>query len=595
MAPQSSPRSEYAKRLAARTNALYLAERDHRRFGNVRLAIAVAAAAIAWLLPWLWLLLPVSAFIVLVVLHRRVLERRRLASRSIAFYERGIERLEDRWQGKGEPGERFADAAHPYAEDLDLFGKGGLFELLCTARTRGGEATLARWLLTPAPREELRARQLAVEELRERLELREELALFGEDFRSGVHPDELSAWGAAPPIHFPRSARAIAFVFSVIALVLLIAFVVTLFVDPRVRIALVSLGIVEAIFALRFRRDVGRVVHATEQPGHDLALLSQVLHRLERERFTSPRLIELRAALHVEGVPASRRIARLNHLIELLDSRDNVFLRIFGPLLLWTAQAAFAIESWRQTSGPAIAGWLAAVGEIEALSSLAGYAWEHPDDPFPEFTEDSPLFDGEALAHPLLPESRCVRNDVRLSASRQLLIVSGSNMSGKSTLLRTVGVNTVLAMAGAPVRAHSLKLSALRLGASIRVSDSLQGGSSRFYAEITRLRAIVDLTRGDYPLLFLLDELLHGTNSHDRRIGAEAVVKGLVERGAIGLITTHDLALAHIAESLAPRAENIHFEDHLEDGRMTFDYLMRPGIVMKSNALELMRAVGLEV
>ncbi|MDQ2900071.1 MAG: DNA mismatch repair protein MutS [Acidobacteriota bacterium] len=587
--------TEYARRLEARTTALHRAEQLHRCIGNIRLLIFLAAVILAWLRPGLWLLLPVLAFIALVIYHRRVLRARDTARRSIAFYERGIDRLEDRWAGKGEPGNKFSDPAHSYAEDLDLFGKGSLFELLCTARTRVGEATLARWLLAPSSREEVSARQRAVEELRARIDLREDLAQAGENFRSGVHPEELAAWGAAPAIHFPRAARVLALTFAITAFGLLIAFVVTLFVDPRVRIALVSTGLLEGIFALRFRADVARVALAVERPGRDLALLAQVLQRLERERFTSPRLAELRAALEVEGLPASTRIARLNHLIELLDSRDNVFLRVFGPLLLWTTQTAFAIESWRRSSGPSVAGWLQAVGEIEALSALAGYAWEHPQDPYPTFSDDGPAFQAEGLAHPLLPESRCVRNDVDLNPTRRLLIVSGSNMSGKSTLLRTVGVNVVLAMAGAPVRAGRLALSPLCLGASIRVTDSLQGASSRFYAEITRLRQILDLTRGPRPVLFLLDELLHGTNSHDRRIGAEAVVRSLLTRGAIGLITTHDLALADIALSLAPPAANVHFEDRLEDGRITFDYLMRPGVVTKSNALELMRAVGLEV
>ncbi|MGI8989030.1 MAG: MutS-related protein [Bryobacteraceae bacterium] len=595
MNPAFSCATEYSRRLEARTQALHRAERLHRRVGNIRLLIFLAAAVVAWLRPGFWLLLPIFAFIALVIYHQRVLKARDMARRSIAFHERGIERLEDRWAGKGEPGIRFSDPAHPYAEDLDLFGKGSLFELLCTARTRIGEATLARWLLAPSSREEATARQLAVDELRARIDLREDLALAGENFRSGVHPEELAAWAVAPAIHFPRHARVIAMAFAVTAFALLIAFVATLFVNPRIRIALVSLGMLEGIFALRFRAHVARVAHDVEQPGADLALLAQVLRRLERERFTSPRLTKLRAALEVEGLPASARIARLNHLIELLDSRDNVFLRVFGPLLLWTTQTAFAIESWRQLSGPSVAGWIRAVGEIEALSALAGYAWEHPQDPYPSFAAEGPAFQAEGLAHPLLPESQCVRNDVELNPERRMLIVSGSNMSGKSTLLRTVGVNAVLAMAGAPVRARRLALSPLCLGASIRVTDSLQGASSRFYAEITRLRRILDLTRGPLPLLFLLDELLHGTNSHDRRIGAEAVVRSLLARGAIGLITTHDLALADMAGSLTPPAANVHFEDRLEDGRITFDYLMRPGIVTKSNALELMRAVGLEV
>jgi len=263
-------------------------------------------------------------------------------------------------------------------------------------------------------------------------------------------------------------------------------------------------------------------------------------------------------------------------------------------VLLWATQCALAIEAWRSANGAAIARWIEVVGEMEALCALAGYAYEHPGDPFPEIGAP-PCFAAEQLGHPLIPDSRCVRNDVHLDGDRRLLIVSGSNMSGKSTLLRAVGTNAVLAQAGAPVRARRLRLSPLAVGASIRLHDSLQAGTSRFYAEITRLRQLVDLAEGGVPLLFLLDEILHGTNSHDRRIGAEAVVKELVARNAIGLVTTHDLALAQMAESLGARAANVHFEDHLEDGRMRFDYRMRPGVVTKSNALALMRAVGLEV
>ena len=206
-----------------------------------------------------------------------------------------------------------------------------------------------------------------------------------------------------------------------------------------------------------------------------------------------------------------------------------------------------------------------------------------------------PLVDSEGLGHPLIPAARRVVNDLRLGGERRMIVVSGSNMSGKSTLLRTVGINAVLALAGAPVCARRLTLCPVTLGATLRINDSLQAGKSRFYAELTRLKQIVDHAGGAPPLLFLLDEILHGTNSHDRRIGAEAILRGLVARGAAGLVTTHDLALAEVAEAMAPRAINVHFEDHLEGGVMSFDFRMKPGVVRKSNALELMRAVGLEV
>lgn len=292
----------------------------------------------------------------------------------------------------------------------------------------------------------------------------------------------------------------------------------------------------------------------------------------------------------------SERIAQLGNLLDLLHSRSNQLFMPLAYLLMWGTQMAHAIEQWRGIAGPAIARWLDVVGQFETLCALAAYAYENPNDPFPEIvTEGGPCYDGEQLGHPLLPASRCVRNDLRLTGDLRVLIVSGSNMSGKSTFLRTAGINAVLALAGAPVRAQRLLLSPLALGATLRIQDSLQQGRSRFYAEILRVRQIVDLTRGPLPLLFLLDEIFAGTNSHDRRLGAEAIVAGLVEAGALGLVTTHDLSLTHIAEQLGPRAANVHFADHFDKGEMKFDYRLQPGVVRHSNALALMRAVGLRV
>jgi DNA mismatch repair ATPase MutS len=340
---------------------------------------------------------------------------------------------------------------------------------------------------------------------------------------------------------------------------------------------------------------MAEVVAAVDKAAHELGLISEVLVLIEGERFQSPLLVSLRGSLAAEGAPPSRRLAQLKRLIEYLDSRDNVFVRVAEIFILWTPHLAVRVEQWRRRSGTAVRRWLAAVGEIEALASLASHAFEHPQDPFPEFSEESPLLEAVEIGHPLIPESKLVRNSVSLGGDLRLLVVSGSNMSGKSTLLRTLGVNVVLAQAGAPVRAARLRLSPLAVGASIRVNDSLQGGISRFYAEILRLRQILDQTAGARPVLFLIDEFLHGTNSHDRRIGAEALVRGLVERGAMGLITTHDLALAGIADTLGERARNVHFEDRIEDGKVLFDYRMQPGVVRKSNAIELMRSVGLEI
>jgi DNA mismatch repair ATPase MutS len=263
--------------------------------------------------------------------------------------------------------------------------------------------------------------------------------------------------------------------------------------------------------------------------------------------------------------------------------------------LMYSVQVAFAAEGWRRAHGRAVGSWLSAIGEIEALLWLSTYSYEHPGDPFPEFVPGSPCFDAIGMGHPLMPSPTCIPNDVGLVDGTRVLLVSGSNMSGKSTLLRAVGINAVLAMAGAPVRAKALRLTPLQVGASIRINDSLHEGSSRFYAEITRLRRLFDLAGGNPPLLFLLDELLQGTNSNDRRIGAGGVLCALLNRRAIGLASTHDLALADLGGTLNGQLHNVHFQEDFENGRMSFDYKLREGVVTKSNGLALMRSIGLEV
>ncbi|MGH9740730.1 MAG: MutS-related protein, partial [Candidatus Acidiferrum sp.] len=236
--------------------------------------------------------------------------------------------------------------------------------------------------------------------------------------------------------------------------------------------------------------------------------------------------------------------------------------------------------------------------EMEALLSLASYSYEHPADPFPEFAaagEGLGLFDGAELGHPLIPAEKCVRNSVRLDAKTRVLLVSGSNMSGKSTFLRAVGINAVLAMAGAPIRGAALRLTPLRIGTRIRSTDSLQEGRSSFYTEILQIRKVFDGANEAVPLIFLFDELLEGTNSKDRRIGAEGLIQALLKRRAIGIVTTHDLALTEITPAVGNVLRNMHFEDQVAEGKMKFDYKLREGVVEKSNALELMRLIGLEM
>jgi len=568
-----------------------------RKVSYARLTLALLFLLMLWLALALhaisgWLsLAPAALFVGLVFYHERLRRAYDRAKRSVVFYERGLDRLENRWQGKGSPGTEYLNPAHLYATDLDILGNASLFELLSTVGTRSGEETLARWLCQPATREEILTRQQAVHELRDAIDLREDLFLIGRQVRSEVHPSFMSAWARDPVRLESMVARVIA---PLLVALLVIAIVYSL-TPGGSNVPLLSVLAVESAYGLYYRSRVQEVIRTIDEPVRELRILGAALRRIESETYSSERLRALQENLSGGKRRPSQEIAYLIRLFDYMNQRRNEFFAIFSFVMLWGTQFSFAIEAWRRRCGPEIDSWLQNFGEFETLCALAGYACEHPEEPFPEIVEGTAVLEGEDLRHPLMPASACVPNSIHLGGELRLLLVSGSNMSGKSTLLRTVGINVALAQAGGPVRAKRMRLSVLAIGATLRVQDSLQAGVSRFYAEIQRLHDTMELTSGKLPVLFLLDEILHGTNSHDRAIGAEAIVRGLMERGAIGLVTTHDLALTRFADALGPRAKNVHFQDQLENGRMTFDYVLHDGVVQKSNALELMRAVGLRV
>lgn len=601
-------RELYVERLTLRQESSAALRAREKSISIVRLLLIAATIGLAF---WsvLAALVPLIAFVALVVVHERVIRARKRAEGGAAFYGRGLARVDDAWPGTGDAGSEFFEDHHPYAGDFDLFGRGSLFELISVAVTPAGRKRLARWLLEPSRDVgEIRARQGAVLELRENVSLREDLAIEASAVVREIESAKLDAWASMPAVTLSPFERIAAIVMPAVTMILLLLTLpswiarlvsTTHHVDFGAITRMPSWPLMIAIIltvllARRLHPRIEPVIIAVERAEPALALLAGVLARIERETFTSPKLASLRERLRGAALPASQEIEKLRRLVALLDARRNQFFAIFAVLLLWSTHVAMAIERWRVRSGSRAGDWIEAVGEIEALGSLASFAFEHPAFAMPELVERGPSYDARELGHPLIPSSRRVTNDLRLDDTLRLLIVSGSNMSGKSTMMRSAGLGAVLAMAGGPVCASSLRLSPTAVGASIRIHDSLQENASRFYAEILRIRQVLSMSL-EGPLLFLLDEMLAGTNSHDRRIGAEAIVKQLVHRGAIGLVSTHDLALAKIADELAPRAANVHFEDHLEDGKVVFDYRMRPGVVTKSNALELMRSVGIEV
>jgi hypothetical protein len=573
--------------------------------GNWRLVLFVSTAALVWLAFWRhqisgwWVILPVAVFIALMRIHDYVLQQRNHAERRHAFYERGLARIEERWRGSGNTGARFASSDHPYSGDLDLFGDGSLFQLLSVARTGPGEHLLADWLLTPAEPQTLHERHVAVDELRNKLDFREHLAVVGRTAITEEESQPLWVWGNSTALQVNGTTRAIAAFLSVAMAIALLWFAYADFLYLAGAAARPSLNALRFLIAMSFfnggfallgRRKTWRAIQDFEAIRPGVALISDLLFAIEQAQFQSGSLKKLQEKLGTKPRP-SDQVKALNRIGDFLDSRDNLFVRIFGPPLLWTTQTVLALEHWRLRYGPLTRGWVETVAEMEALSSLATYAYEHAEDPFPELVERGPIFDGAELGHPLV--ARCVRNTISLDSEQPLFVVSGSNMSGKSTLLRTIGINSVLAFAGAPVRAARLRLSPLAIGASLHVMDSLAEGQSHFSAEIKRIRLIVDLAEQCGPALFLIDEILQGTNSQDRLTGTRAILERLLSQGAIGLITTHDLALTRIEGVAGTCTTNVHFQDEIRDGTMTFDYKLKPGVVQGSNAIQLMRLYGL--
>jgi hypothetical protein len=595
----AEPKAEYEKRLEKRSRTVSEKDRLHLRIGYAKLIVIAAGLFLAWIIfakhlsSIYWLIAPVAVYALLGILHGRILRAKARAQTAADYYRKGIARIEDRWTGTGQTGERFRDTNHVYAEDLDLFGRGCLFELLSTARLPMGENRLANWLTAGSDLQTIQDRQKLILELREKVDLREDLAVTGEELRARLNPESLIDWAEDKSI-LPRGIWRLVMA----ALAIGAAAGIVYYFESATLWPLLSVLVVESVVLARLWRRAHAVIEGVDSNAEGLLLFSEILARLEREPFASARLQEIAAELKDGDEPASRAVRRFARIVYWIDANDSLLARMSELPFLYSVQVGMAAETWRRRWGAKMRRWADLTGEMEALLSLATYSYEHPADPFPEFVSAEGglgFFEGEELGHPLIAAEKCVRNSVRLDTKTRVLLVSGSNMSGKSTLLRVVGINTVLAMAGAPVRGARLRLTPLRVGTRIRSMDSLQEGRSSFYTEILHIRKVFDGANEAVPLIFLFDELLEGTNSKDRRIGAEGLIRALLKRRAIGIVTTHDLALTEIAPAMGSVLRNMHFEDQVVEGKMRFDYKLREGVVEKSNALELMRLIGLEM
>ncbi len=580
-----------------------------RRFSWARLAaFLTGAAALATILlsgaateRWAW---PVAglAFVVfgvLVVRHDRLLRRRRTVRALVTINEEAQARLARRWAGLPEPGtgEPPPEGSAALARDLGLLGPASLEHLLTTPASPPGRQTLRRWLLDPAPPGRIATRQEAVRELSARLGFRQRLEAAARAGRRGpVNPEAFLEWAEGEPLLARRPGlRRGVIALSVISPALLLAALAGL-----VPIHLWILLLV-GIFGLSRAR--GEEIHAVfarvASREAELAVYERIFERLARLAPRSSALGRRLAALEASGRSAHREMDRLAGLAGLTELRRSALHGVFQVLFLWDFHLLAALERWQRRSGSAARAWFECLGSIEALGALGGLAADEPHWAFPEVDPRRATIEAEDLGHPLLPGDQRVGNAVRLGPPGRVLLVTGSNMSGKSTLLRAIGVNTVLAQAGGPVCARRLAMPPVILGTSLLVEDSLTDGVSFFLAELERLRSIVEAAEAPEEgrrLLFLLDEVLRGTNPGERRIAVARVVRRLLDDGALGAVTTHDLELADM-EPIRDACDPVHFREALGDSgegpSVTFDYRMRAGLAPTTNALRLLELVGL--
>ncbi|WP_434388983.1 MutS-related protein [Melittangium boletus] len=599
--PTLTPQLTYAERRATAEAELRRLDALSARYANLRAVVFLAGAGVALAvmfgrLPrtgWWAVGAALVTYIALAVLHHQVFLREERQRQYVQLNTRGLARLGRGWHEFAERGERFLVGTHLYAADLDVFGQGSVFQLMNETATRAGEERLAAWLSQPAAVAQVRTRQAAARELLPRVDLRQDVCVEARAVaKEKADPGLFIQWAeSGPSLTGIRWARPVAVVLPLLTLTLFV--LGQLGAIPR---PLWWGGLLAQLAVVLLTKPPLRAMEELMSAGErGFVRYAPLFERVERERFEHPELRRIQSGLQPEArETVSARLKRFSFLYSFVEFKRHQFHPVVHLFTLWDVHALFALERWREQHGAQVRGWFEALAELEALSCLAGLAHDRPDFLWPELVDSGPQVHARGVGHPLLDAP--VPNDVALPGPGCALILTGSNMSGKTTLLRALGLNCVLALAGAPVCARAFTLSPLHVLTSMRVKDSLERGVSYFYAEVQRIKAVLDAAgaaRGQ--ALFLLDEILLGTNTRERQIASREVLRLLLATGASGGVTTHDLSLASLAEEHAGRVVNMHFRDHLEDGKMVFDYRLRPGVVDTTNALRVLKMAGVPV
>ncbi len=593
----SDARGQYQSRSEALQRVARSLDARSQLIGHGRLVCfaVLAAAAVAKTFHYLGSWAPAGAgllgFVALVVWHAKVAREEARTQALLELQQRGLKRLDGQWRQFPSKGERFAVEGHLYAADLDVFGQGSLFQLLDETATRQGEEVLARWLSAP-PKElaGVRERQGAVKELAQRIDFRQ--ALVTEAKLAGPAKADLSrflAWCESGGLPGPFRLA-----FYAAHLLPLVTLALAVLAEQEVLLPwapLIGLGL-QLLLVVGTSRPMGELFEALLHSEQGAVRFERAFAAVAAERFEHPLLSRLRNGAEEDGKPVAVKLSAFERLFGFASLKAAKEVHwIFNWLLLWDLHCLVRLDGWRARHGKQVRRWFDSLAELEALASLAGFSFERPQCVFPTLIDGPARLVATQLAHPLLDQP--VANDVTLAGPGAALVITGSNMSGKTTFLRTLGVATVAGLAGLPVPAASCELSLMQVMTSMRLKDSLERGVSYFYAEVQRVKQLLDTARArPKGCLFLLDELFLGTNARERAVASKALVRQLLELGALGGITTHDPALTELG---GENVKNVHFTDSVAGQQMSFDYRLREGVAQTTNALELLKRAGVPV
>ena len=604
------PNKVYDRRRQAYEKLQAKQQRAANRLSNYRLfamllGLTVSVFVYRTARPWMGVAIGCLTLILfgyLAFRHSRIRGRLKYAEALSGINRKGTERVQGRWGAFADTGAEFRDDEHPYASDLDLFGQGSLFQWINSAHSALGRETLARVLRQERRAlSEIMARQEAVTALAGKLAWRQRFESEGILVRDKLAPTgPLVQWAEEfHPDYVQPLVKLGIRILPVVTIAMVALYAVSPFITWHVP---VLLAIVQGLLLRINGKERSRVLTMVYRFEPSLRTYSRMLEQFESQKFSAQWLSVRQARLrNAAGQSACAQIRRLSTIAERISNRENAMFLVVNILSLWDYQCMVALEEWKRDSGRFIGSWLEVLAEIEALSSLANIRFEQPAWAMPTVVEghsqahgDSGGLSAQRMGHPLITQHR-VDNDFELKAPARITVITGSNMSGKSTFLRTVGVNLVLAYCGAPVCAESFTCSLMTLWTSMRVSDNLEQKVSSFYAELLRIKRIVEAARTEASVCFLLDEIFKGTNSHDRHQGAKALITQLQKDGAFGLISTHDLELGDLERESSGRIKNYHFREHYQGREIRFDYTLRPGISKTRNALYLIKMVGIAI